>query len=128
MNTLIKILSFLILFTNTSFSQTTKILTRQFVTSSNLITIDFTDKVIVKNSKETNPRIYLKIETKLPPQTLDALVKSGRYDYETTVINGEFIISMPKLARKIIINGEEVSENLSVEILLPETIELKTIL
>ncbi len=125
MKTLIKILLPLFLITNLCLGQSTKILTRQFPTSTNLISVDFTNQIVVKKSKEQYPRIFLTIESKLSSQTLDALVKSGRYDYETKIEGDQFIITMPKLSRKIIIAGEEISEKISVEIHLPENMSLE---
>lgn len=125
MKTLIQTLLLLFVLTNLTMAQSTKILTRQFPTTSSTIWLDVPSEVVVKKSTEQHPRIYLTIESKLPTQTLDAIVKSGRYNFETVTEGDELIISIPNLARKIIIQGVEVTEKISIEIFLPEHITLK---
>lgn len=129
MNRLIITILHMFIFINISFSQTERILVKQFpLTSANSIVIDFTNDVEVKYIDAKYPKINIKIKSSLSSSASDALVRMGRYDFETRVDGDDFIISIPKLNKKITLgDGEEVVEKISCEIFLPHNMKLREI-
>ena len=123
MKNLINLILLIVVFTTNVFSQSTKILTKR-INSSPIKSIEFTNDITIKESLENYPRINLKIESNVPQSTLDALVKSGRYDIETVFDGEKVYIRLPKLAKKVTVDSQEIVEKISCEIYLPNNIKI----
>ena len=120
MKSIINTILFVIIFTNLLFSQSIKILSKS-LSSTESLSIGFTDKVEIKKTYSSHPNLLTTIETNLPSATLDVLTKAGRYDIQVVVENGKTILIMPNLKNKIKIGDKEIIEKISCELSLPNS-------
>lgn len=70
----------------------------------------------------------LNITVKLPhssPIILEKLIKAGRYDVSVENIDNENYISMPKIKKKVSIQGKELEEIFEIEIYSPKGATLR---
>lgn len=82
--------------------------------------------VDVKTWDNTTVRIELKLA--LPNSnggTLDELIRLGRYNLVSSLVDDVFTINSPNTARKLTIKGQELKESLSYIVSVPKTALVK---
>lgn len=104
----------------TSFSQTSKTFVKSIPNNSNEVIVNINCDKKVNHWDNNFIRIELMVTSTLPIETLNSLVKIGRYDFDYKVENDYIIITLPKLNNEITIRGERVTEKISITIWLPE--------
>jgi hypothetical protein len=120
MRTLVTIF-FLFSLVTFTFSQSVKTLTKQFTVETPSTSVDFSEDIIIKVTNGS-PRINWSIESNTTSSILETLIKAGRYDLKSEVINGVTVLRMPKLKTKIKLQNVEITEKIKCEILLPDNI------
>jgi|VirMetMinimDraft_7_1064189.scaffolds.fasta_scaffold45568_2 hypothetical protein len=127
MKTIFTLFILSILFVPTSFGQSQKTFVKSLTANAPSIAVDLEGKTQVTEWEESFVRITTTIElSNFNEEILKRLVSVGRYSIETSTSNGIMTIQMPKLATKVTIRGQVLSEVLTYEILVPEgmTVEM----
>lgn len=122
------ILTALILLTTLfAFGQSDKILCKSFVDCSKDFVVNVDCPKTIQRWNATYAKVELTIHTNVSAEVLSSMVKAGRYDYEVNVVDGMQVITLPKLSNQIILRGVVVSEILSMNIWLPEEVNLQEV-
>ncbi len=64
-------------------------------------------------------RIELEVHANIDEQTLDRLIKAGRYTLEGTKTGEDFVITAPNLEKRVTINGIDLDEKVVVNVKMP---------
>lgn len=124
MKTIITLLILMIFFTNVTFSQSDKTFVKTIASVDSELTFDFPGDVVIKKWDKDYTRVTVNISSdNASPSMLKQLIDMGRYEFTNSYNSGKLVVSMSKLSKKIFVSGEEISENLKIEIYVPYNVE-----
>ncbi len=122
---------FVALFTTLAFSnlsaQAQKTLVRTLDTKgTSAIVADLNGKITVKEGDGQFARITTTIDVaNFGTDILQRLVEAGRYNLETTInAEGQFVVFMPSIEKRVIIKGVDLMDSMHFEIELPKGAQL----
>jgi len=104
----------------TVFGQTTKIFIKSFPYSTNNVTVDIEGDKEIRHWDGNVIKIELTVTASVPNETMNSLVKVGRYDLDCKFENNLSTISLPKLKTIINIGGSKINETVKLIIWLPD--------
>jgi hypothetical protein len=111
---------FLVTIVSSIHSQSKTTLVKSMPTEAPSVVFDIPGEIKTSSWDKDYIRITITIEvTNNNEDVLKKLVSLGRYDFKSTLENGNQIISIPKLIHKISMKGVDLVEKLSLEVMLP---------
>lgn len=120
MKKLLFILIFSVIFLPISFTQGQKALIKSFPTDSEELVVDMVGRVLVNEWDEDYIRVVSNIEiNNFSEKVLMRLLMVGRYSITSETVDGSMIITMPKIAHQVSINGEVLKEILEYQFFVP---------
>lgn len=84
------------------------------------VVIDFGAEEINANPWEQGTfRIEMTIESNMPIQVLEQLVKVGRYSLEGFTENGKYYVKAPNIEKHVSVRGKDLEEKISIQVKTP---------
>ena len=123
MKNLILFLMFFLL-GNVVFSQSSKTFVKSFQLETNKVLFNIPGNNKVNYWDDNHIKIVFVAKVNLHEETLNQLVKAGRYDLETRIENNVTIIKFIKIVKDLTIKGEKITEFFDFEIFLPKDSEV----
>jgi hypothetical protein len=123
MKNLILFLMFFLL-GNVVFSQSSKTFVKSFQLETNKVLFNIPGNNKVNYWDDNHIKIVFVAKVNLHEETLNQLVKAGRYDLETRIENNVTIIKFIKIVKYLTIKGEKITEFFDFEIFLPKDSEV----
>ena len=117
-NLILTLAFFLVSFT--VFGQTTKIFIKSFPYNTNNVNVDIEGDKEIKYWDGNVIKIELTVTSSVPNETMNSLVKVGRYDLDCKFENNLSTISLPKLKTIINIGGVKINETVKLIIWIPD--------
>jgi len=114
----------LFIFSNSIYSQSEKTLLKSFVLSSNNLFFDFDWEKNVLTWDKNYIKFELVIKSETTQPNLDRISLSGRYDFESKLVNNTQIFSAPKTKLILKIGDKELKELFSIKIFVPENVKI----
>jgi hypothetical protein len=112
---------FLVFYSQIVFSQSERSFVKSFVAEATNITVDLDGIKEIKEWNESFIRIHVTVGiSNFNEDILKRLIALGRYSIESITREGEMILIMPKLMKKVTIKGVFLNEYLSYEVLVPK--------
>ena len=129
MKKLFTLLIFSFLFTQVTFAQSEKTFVKSMTADASNVVFDLEGNAEVSEWNEKFIRITTTVEvTNFNEDILKRLVSVGRYEFTSTTQDGVMTITLPKIATKVTIRGQMLTEILKYEIFVPAgtNVELAT--
>jgi hypothetical protein len=103
-----------------------KVLVRSFnPQGAKLIALDLAGPVAVNKWSQNTVRIQMTVSLERGTDSmLRSLLQAGRYNLKGQLDQGDFLISVPGLAREVLVNGVPLAEYVSYEVFVPEQTEV----
>ena len=121
MKNIITLAIFTFFFATVSFAQAEKTLIKSIVASAT-VSVDLPGEVNVKNWDKDFIRITVNINSdNISEEALKKLVDFGRYEIISSNVNGQTVLSMPKISNHVFFHGEQINEIFSIEVQIPNT-------
>jgi hypothetical protein len=119
MKNIITLAIFMFFFASVSFAQAEKTLIKSIAATS-VVSVELPGEVNVKNWDKDFIRVTVSINSdNLSAEALKKLVDFGRYEIVSSVINGQTVLSMPKISNHVFFHGEQINEIFSIEVQMP---------
>ncbi len=120
MKNVIATLALLLFFVATSFAQAEQSLVKSLSVAQSVAVLDLPGEVHSSLWDKDFIRITATIKvTNSSDDILKKLVMVGRYEIQSSEVDGQLLITMPKIEQTVIIKGVELSEIISFEVQMP---------
>ena len=120
MKNFIATIAIIICFATVSFAQAEQTIIKSLTVETATAVLDLPGEVNTSLWDKDFIRITATIKTtNQGEEILKKLILVGRYDILSAEVDGQFIITMPKVAHQVVIKGVELSEVISYEVQLP---------
>ena len=120
MKNFISTIAIIICFATVSFAQAEQTILKSLTVETATAVLDLPGEVNTSLWDKDFIRITATIKTtNQGEEILKKLILVGRYDILSAEVDGQFIITMPKVAHQVVIKGVELSEVISYEVQLP---------
>ena len=120
MKNFISTIAIIICFATVSFAQAEQTIIKSLTVETATAVLDLPGEVNTSLWDKDFIRITATIKTtNQGEEILKKLILVGRYDILSAEVDGQFIITMPKVAHQVVIKGVELSEVISYEVQLP---------
>ena len=120
MKNFITTIAIIICFATVSFAQAEQTIIKSLTVETATAVLDLPGEVNTSLWDKDFIRITATIKTtNQGEEILKKLILVGRYDILSAEVDGQFIITMPKVAHQVVIKGVELSEVISYEVQLP---------
>ena len=120
MKNFIATIAIIICFATVSFAQAEQTILKSLTVETATAVLDLPGEVNTSLWDKDFIRITATIKTtNQGEEILKKLILVGRYDIQSAEVDGQFIITMPKVAHQVVIKGVELSEVISYEVQLP---------
>ena len=120
MKNFIATIAIIICFATVSFAQAEQTIIKSLTVETATAVLDLPGEVNTSLWDKDFIRITATIKTtNQGEEILKKLILVGRYDIQSAEVDGQFIITMPKVAHQVVIKGVELSEVISYEVQLP---------
>ena len=120
MKNFISTIAIIICFATVSFAQAQQTILKSLTVETATAVLDLAGEVNTSLWDKDFIRITATIKTtNQGEEILKKLILVGRYDILSAEVDGQFIITMPKVAHQVVIKGVELSEVISYEVQLP---------
>ena len=120
MKNFIATIAIIICFATVSFAQAEQTILKSLTVETATAVLDLPGEVNTSLWDKDFIRITATIKTtNQGEEILKKLILVGRYDILSAEVDGQFIITMPKVAHQVVIKGVELSEVISYEVQLP---------
>lgn len=114
-----------LLITFVGYGQSSKTLIRSFNVNTEQVSVEVDCKKTILVWDKTYVRIEMIVTTNFRYEILDVLVKNGRYNFESKMVNQTLTIFLPNTKEKVKIGEIELIENFEIKIWLPSENNLK---
>ena len=120
MKNFIATIAIIICFATVSFAQAEQTIIKSLTVETATAVLDLPGEVNTSLWDKDFIRITATIKTtNQGEEILKKLILVGRYDILSAEVDGQFIITMPKVAHQVVIKGVELSDVISYEVQLP---------
>ena len=120
MKNFISTIAIIICFATVSFAQAEQTILKSLTVETATAVLDLPGEVNTSLWDKDFIRITATIKTtNQGEEILKKLILVGRYDIQSAEVDGQFVITMPKVAHQVIIKGVDLSEVISYEVQLP---------
>ena len=120
MKNFITTIAIIICFATVSFAQAEQTIIKSLTVETATAVLDLPGEVNTSLWDKDFIRITATIKTtNQGEEILKKLILVGRYDIQSAEVDGQFVITMPKVAHQVIIKGVDLSEVISYEVQLP---------
>lgn len=120
MKNFIATIAIIICFATVSFAQAEQTIIKSLTVETATAVLDLPGEVNTSLWDKDFIRITATIKTtNQGEEILKKLILVGRYDIQSAEVDGQFVITMPKVAHQVIIKGVDLSEVISYEVQLP---------
>ena len=120
MKNFITTIAIIICFATVSFAQAEQTILKSLTVETATAVLDLPGEVNTSLWDKDFIRITATIKTtNQGEEILKKLILVGRYDIQSAEVDGQFIISMPKVEQQVFIRGVELTEVISYEVQLP---------
>jgi hypothetical protein len=120
MKNFISTIAIIICFATVSFAQAEQTIIKSLAVETAVAVLDLPGEVNTSLWDKDFIRITATIKTtNQGEEILKKLILVGRYDILSAEVDGQFVITMPKVSHQVVIKGVELTEVISYEVQLP---------
>lgn len=84
------------------------------------VALDLNGPVEIRTWPDQLVRVQMTIRASLPEATLMSLLRAGRYNIAGQQTGGILKVTLPDMAREILLNGERIDEQVSFVVFVPD--------